>query len=328
MADQHLQLPFDFDELEAPEAAAVARPPSPRTPPAVVSDAILNSSFEAESLLDRLEAPPFDDAAFDDAPFDLEPFDAVPATPDRLPAWATTLGVFDLETTGIDTDTARIVTAHVGVIDEHGAVVERRTWLVDPGVPIPEQATAVHGITTERARAEGAAAAVAVAEIVRAVDLLFRRGLPVVVYNAPYDLSLLAAEARRHGLDPIADASPVVDPLVIDKAVDRFRKGKRTLTAAAGVYGVDLVDAHDAGADAVAAGRVAQAIARRFPEVLDIDVEHLHDSQIAWARDQAASFQDYMRRTNPAFTTSGAWPIREPLTKRRPFGAIGGKTGP
>lgn len=69
-----------------------------------------------------------------------------------MKSWHEELGVFDLETTGIDVETARIVTAHVGAIDANGSVIERSDWLVNPGVVIPPQATAVHGITTERAR--------------------------------------------------------------------------------------------------------------------------------------------------------------------------------
>jgi DNA polymerase-3 subunit epsilon len=66
--------------------------------------------------------------------------------------WADTLAVFDLETTGIDVDSCRIVTAHVGVIGPRGEVVEQRQWLVDPGIEIPTAATLIHGVTTERAR--------------------------------------------------------------------------------------------------------------------------------------------------------------------------------
>ncbi|MCA1943131.1 MAG: 3'-5' exonuclease, partial [Yonghaparkia sp.] len=76
------------------------------------------------------------------------------------------LAVFDLETTGVDVRTARIVTACVAVLDASGAVVARRDWLADPGVEIPEGAAAIHGITTERARAEGRPAAEVVAEVV------------------------------------------------------------------------------------------------------------------------------------------------------------------
>ena len=79
------------------------------------------------------------------------------------------------------------------------------------------------------------------------------RGLAVCAFNAAYDFSLLDAECRRYGLDTI-DARPVIDPMVIDRRVDRFRRGKRTLTVATEVYGVELLDAHDASADAIAAG--------------------------------------------------------------------------
>ena len=225
--------------------------------------------------------------------------------------WFETLGVFDLETTGIDIESSRIVSAHVGVIDPSGALVERYDWLADPGIEIPEQATAVHGITTERARAEGRPAADVVGEIVNALRSLFDRGIAVTIYNAAYDLSLLNREAVRHGIAPLDSPGPIIDPLVLDKAVDRYRKGKRTLEAAAQFYGVTLVDAHDAAADAVAAGRVAQAMAKVHGPALAVDSSLLHSQQVDWCQEQATSFQDYMRRTkDPAFTASGAWPQR------------------
>jgi DNA polymerase-3 subunit epsilon len=226
-------------------------------------------------------------------------------------SWFDTLGVFDLETTGIDVETSRIVSAHVGVLNATGELVEEWNWLADPGVEIPEQASAVHGITTERAKAEGRPAAEVIAEIIDVLGTLFARGLAVTIYNAPYDLSLLHYEALRYHLAPLVNPSPVIDPLVLDRVVDRYRKGKRTLEAAAEVYGVDLVDAHDASADAVAAGRVAQAMARLHPTELAVDVGVLHSEQVVWCAEQAADFQDYMRRThNPTFTTSGLWPVR------------------
>ncbi|HWD61981.1 MAG TPA: exonuclease domain-containing protein [Humibacter sp.] len=225
--------------------------------------------------------------------------------------WHDELGVFDLETTGVDVDTSRIVSAHVGVLDSDGVVIERLDWLVDPGVPIPPGATEVHGITTERARAEGRSAAAAVHEIVAALRALTNRGIPIVAYNAPYDFSLLDREARRHGVEPLHDPAPIVDPLVIDKAVDKYRKGKRTLEMTAGHYGVGLLDAHDAGADAIAAGRVAQAIARAFPVELGVEAAELHDLQVRWCREQADDFQAYMRRVrDPEFVAVGDWPRR------------------
>ena len=243
--------------------------------------------------------------------FELEELVEPEEAPGPATGWAAALGVFDLETTGIDTSTARIVTAHVGLIDEHGAVVERKDWIVDPGVPIPEAATAVHGVSTERAQRFGRPPAEVVPEILAAIRQVFDRGFPLVIYNAPYDLTLLAAEAVRVGAAPLESALPIVDPFVIDKAVDRYRKGKRTLTAAAAAYGVELTDAHDAGADAIAAGRVAQAMARRHAGELDVAAAELHDRQVAWCADQAESFTAYMRaKRDPDFTASGSWPVR------------------
>ena len=225
--------------------------------------------------------------------------------------WFETLGVFDLETTGIDVETSRIVSAHVGVLNGDGVLVEQLDWLADPGVEIPPQASAVHGITTERARAEGRPAVEVVTEILAALSDLFARGIAVTIYNAPYDLSLLHHEAVRHGVAPLHEPVPIIDPLVLDRAVDKYRKGKRTLEAAAAFYGVSLTDAHDAGADAVAAGRIAQALAGKYGDQLAISGADLHALQVGWCAEQSASFQDYMRRTkDPAFTSSGAWPQR------------------
>ncbi len=225
--------------------------------------------------------------------------------------WADTLAVFDLETTGIDIDTSRIVTAHVGVIGVTGEVLERREWLVDPGIEIPTAASLIHGVTTERARLDGQAAPAAVAEIIAALTDAATRGLPIVAYNAAYDLTILEREAARYGLTPLPAPDAVIDPLVIDKAVDRYRRGKRTLSATAAHYGVTLDDAHDAGADAVAAGRVAQAIARAYPELAATAVAQLHASQVDWSREQAENYQAWRRANGDAeFTTSGSWPVR------------------
>jgi DNA polymerase-3 subunit epsilon len=216
--------------------------------------------------------------------------------------WDTRIAVFDLETTGVDTDTSRIVSACIAILEPDGSLHEQFSWLADPGVEIPDGASAVHGITTERAREDGRPAETVVGEITATM----------VVYNAPYDLSLLDRECRRHRVQPLGSPAPVIDPLVIDKAVDRFRKGKRTLVAAAERYGVSLDDAHDAAADAIAAGRVAQAIARTFPDEVDVSFPDLHGRQQIWYAEQAASFQQYIREVkgDHAYVADSSWPLR------------------
>lgn len=226
--------------------------------------------------------------------------------------WMERVAVFDLETTGVDPREARIVTAFIGLIDADGELERGTDWLADPGVEIPEAAAAVHGITTEIARAEGRPAAEVVASIRAGLDWIARHRVPLVVYNAPYDLSLLAAECERHGVEPVSLGEQVVDPLVIDKAVDRYRRGKRTLGDACAVYGIELLDAHTAGDDALAAGRLAQAIGAKYPdEVGALDLAELHRQQVAWAQAQADDFESYMRRErDPSFTADRGWPVR------------------
>ena len=231
---------------------------------------------------------------------------------DSLPAWAQRVVVFDTETTGLDLKTARIVTACVAELDSSGAVVgQAHEWLANPGIAIPETASNVHGITTEFAAANGRDAAGVVAEIIAALAAYQAQGVPIVAYNAPYDFTILHFEALRHGITPL-DPTVVLDPLVIDKFVDQYRKGKRKLEITAEFYGVALDDAHNATADAVASGRVLQAIARKFGSKLPADLAAIHAGQVQWSAAQDASFAEFMRRSvNPDFVTNPGWPLKQ-----------------
>lgn len=225
--------------------------------------------------------------------------------------WTHRIAVFDTESTGVDPVEARLVTAFVGMLDGNGDLERGTDWLADPGVEIPAQASAVHGITTEVARAEGEPISEVLEKIVASLDWINRHAIPLVIYNAPYDLTLLDSECRRHGVTPPQEGIRVVDPLVIDRAVDKFRKGKRTLTDSAAVYGVELLDAHDAAADAIAAGHLALALSQKYPAEVDVPLDQLHDMQIAWCQEQADDFEAYMRsQRDPEFRADGRWPSR------------------
>ncbi|PYC88125.1 DNA polymerase III subunit epsilon [Streptomyces tateyamensis] len=232
------------------------------------------------------------------------------------PSWASgPLAAFDLETTGTDVERDRIVTAALVVLDHPGAVPRTRGWLLDPGVAIPEGASAIHGISTEQARAQGAPAAAGVAEITAAVAGVLATCTPLVIMNAPYDLSLLDRECRRHGVTPLSARlggapSPVIDPLVLDKNLDRYRKGKRNLQALCAHYGVPLERAHEAGADALAAAGVARRLGELFPSAAAFSPAELHELQVRAAAEQAAAFESYLRRTaDPRAVVAPGWPV-------------------
>lgn len=221
------------------------------------------------------------------------------------------LAAFDTETTSPDPFTARIVSAHVTLVEPGPVVAWSRSWIIDPGIPIPPGATAVHGIDDARVAAEGERPEHALPLIAMT---LMQLDAPVVIMNAPFDLTVLREDLRRRDL-PLPPLPPggILDPLVLDKAVDRYRRGKRTLTALAAHYGVNLTEAHTAEADALAAAEVTRVIARRHVAVGSLSVAELQGKQARAHADQARSLAEYFTRqgnTAAAATVDPAWPIR------------------
>lgn len=226
------------------------------------------------------------------------------------------MAAFDVESTGPDPESALIVSACAVHVDGSGAMPpEAEAWLIDPGCEIPAEATAVHGITTEHAREHGKPAGPAVKDISGAVMRAVWAGIAVVAYNAVYDFTVLDRETRRHGLEPFGEAftgahGAVIDPYVLDKHLDPYRKGSRSLSAACQHYGVRIDGAHDASHDAIAAARVAWKIAVRYPRIAEMPLAELHDLQVKARAGQAASFQDYLRRQGKPDVIDGSWPLK------------------
>lgn len=233
------------------------------------------------------------------------------------------LGV-DFESTGVDPLTARIVTACVAYRSESDSGWTKQ-WLADAGgEEIPAGATEIHGITTERARAEGQPV-IDVAEAVREhLQAAWADGLPVVAMNAVYDLTLLNAELVRAGHRELSIDGPVLDPLVIDRHIDRYRRGKRTLTALCEHYGVPLTaaapgegatlaaGAHDATADVLGALRVLWRIGKTYPDLAAMPLEQLHEVHVAAHESWAINFEDYLRAHGKDERIDRDWPIRRP----------------
>lgn len=223
---------------------------------------------------------------------------------------------FDTETTGVDVAHDRVVTAAL-VRRERGVVTAERTWLLDPGVEIPAEAAAIHGITTAEARAHGGAPAPALDEIAALLARELAAGVPVVAYNAAFDLSLLDAELARHGLPTLRErlgraVFPVVDPLVLDRWCDPDREGKRRLGDLCAHYGVTGEGAlHTARVDVVATLDVLDALLDRFPGVAGESLEVLHDVQVGAHREWAAVVGAEREREGlVGAAPSGAWPVQ------------------
>ncbi|MFD0405512.1 exonuclease domain-containing protein [Kitasatospora sp. NPDC127116] len=232
-------------------------------------------------------------------------------------------GGFDTETTGPNPMDARIVTAALALRGGHNQKTAVRTWLVNPGVPIPNEATAIHGITTEQAEADGQDPRAALEEIAGLLAESLNSGVPIVAFNLSFDWSVLHFELLRHGLAPMdehitATHPPLVDPHVIDKHVDRYRKGTgmRKLKPTAEIYGVRLTDWHTAEADALAALFIAEAQFQKYAWLNALGPAGLYGAQQGWRAEQQAGLQQWFRTKatpeqggSPNKVIDGSWPL-------------------
>ena len=210
---------------------------------------------------------------------------------------------FDLETTGTNPLSARIVTS--AMVRIRGSQVEDVELLADPGVEIPEQASAVHGITTEYAREHGKPHDAVLAETIRVIRQGWEEGATLVVFNAAYDLTVLRSQDPSFTVD-----GPVIDPLLLDRHFDQYRKGKRTLGAVCEHYEVALDNAHEATADAIAAARVAWKIAREHPELTQMSADELMLNQSTWYYEQQSSLAEYFRSKGRDANVNTSWPLQ------------------
>ncbi|HEX8108527.1 MAG TPA: exonuclease domain-containing protein [Kofleriaceae bacterium] len=232
------------------------------------------------------------------------------------PWWREPAAIFDLETTGVNTRTDRVVSWCVGGVGhplDSSLQPRVQAELVNPGVPIPAGASAVHGIFDQHVRSTGNPPRESLARAVELLANAVKVGIPIMGMNLAYDFSLLHFECLRHGLPTVEQVAghplaPVLDAYVLDQRVDRYRAGSRKLAAIAGHYGVTLENAHDAVADAIASADVVYAIAERYPAIGNTGLYLLHLNQVEWKAEQAAGLQAYKRRTDPSKVIDPCWP--------------------
>lgn len=263
----------------------------------------------------------------------------MPATWHRGP-----MAPFDTESTGVDVETDAIVSATVASI-KPTEETRLQSWLIAVDRDIPAEATAVHGITTEHARANGKPAPEVLDLIAAELALAMSHGVPVVGCNLAYDFTILDRELRRHRLPTVperltGDIGPVVDVFVIDKHVDPYRPGSRKLVDLCKTYGVRIDGAHDAAFDAMAAARVAfriaqfttfsiddlcgvyqerkrpTEVAKAFERLGRMSLLDLHIAQIGWRAEQCDSLRAHFDRKGTAHDgVDGSWPMR-PFTEQ------------
>lgn len=176
------------------------------------------------------------------------------------------LAFFDLETTGIQVADDRIVEISVIKLLPSGEE-EVMTRLVNPGRPIPKEASDVHGITDERV-----ADAPLFKEVAKEI-IDFIGDSDLAGFNClKFDVPLLMEEFLRNGFDLDMRKRMVVDVQNIFHKMEQ-----RTLSAAYRFYcDSDLNNAHSAEADTRATKEILLAQVQRYPDLKN-DVTFLHE---------------------------------------------------
>jgi DNA polymerase-3 subunit epsilon len=161
---------------------------------------------------------------------------------------------FDLETTGINVASDRIVEISYLKVDL-GGNEHTRTFRVNPGMPIPPQATEIHGISDEDVKD-----APTFNEVAKSLARDFE-GCDLAGYNSvKFDIPLLAEEFLRAGVDIDLKRRKFIDVQVIFMKME-----PRTLSAAYKFFlGKELEEAHSASADTLATYEILQAQLDRY----------------------------------------------------------------
>jgi DNA polymerase-3 subunit epsilon len=229
---------------------------------------------------------------------------------------------WDTETTGPNPLEDRIVTAAF-IVRTPGQDDRVFSWLINPGVPIPTDASEVHGVTDAMVQADGQDPKIALDEIATYLAHAIGQGMPVIAFNQSFDWSILHYDLLRNGLPTVEERVglhplPLVDPHVIDRqCVQRLRgKGMRKLKPTAERYAVQLTDWHTAEADALAALLIAEAQFERYPKLNEMGPAQLFAAQRAWRAEQQAGLQQWFRTKatpeqggDPNKVIDGSWPL-------------------
>ena len=178
--------------------------------------------------------------------------------PASVPLLSLNAIAFDSETTGLDTSSARMI--QLGAVRiVHGQVDEAQNFqqMINPGVPIPAESQAIHGISDA-----DVATAASFAEVVGAFDD-WRQDSVLIGYATGFDLAMLKREKQIADLEwsvprclDVRFLVNLLSPNLPDFSLDTI----------AGWIGVETHNRHSALGDAIATAEIFVALIPRLRE--------------------------------------------------------------
>lgn len=249
----------------------------------------------------------------------------------------TDLLVFDTETTDKFPKLARIATCYAALIGRDGTVKRDWSWTLNPGVPMPEEASAVNGLTTAFLQENGRSDLLtAITEIYRVLLVATKKSIPIVAYNLPYDLTVLDREMRRQKLAlgvtklisgfPAAAPATFFDPLIWARHEFKYQKGGHKQFVTAGRLGIEVDESrlHDAKYDVELAGKIAWRMLQRHTTGFDdmraiaTELEIRHQD---WAKGLTTYFasQGKVEEDGSPVVVEAAFPYYEPTEDEPEF---------
>lgn len=217
---------------------------------------------------------------------------------------------FDVETSGTDTDNDHIITCFMRAKDGNEVVYEEN-WVIDPGIEVPQEASDVHGMSTEWVRENGRKdVAEAILEITEELAVYVAKGYVVTGFNHSFDLALLNAENKRHygfGLG-FPDDTRYLDPCIFSRKLDKYAKGGHKLITVAQRNGIEIEEdrLHTADYDAEVTEKLVPIMLNRAWKELpkereglspDEFITKLQGMQRKWKKEWAEGLTKYFRES-------------------------------
>lgn len=210
----------------------------------------------------------------------------------------------DCESSGVDTANDRIITWFMRA-REGDKVVFERNWILDPGVEIPEEAAAVHGMSTEWVREHGRKDVdEAIMEIVCDITDAVKAGFVLCGYNHAFDLAMLESEYKRYWLFDLIwlrENSRFIDPAIFSRVFDKYVKGGHQLITVAKRNGIEIEEdrLHAADYDVEVTEKLVKVMLNRawreLPEVREGCTPDEFVTRLqAWQKEQKALWADHL----------------------------------